>query len=64
MPWCSARALGVGRANARALVAAALDGERAVVLDADALTSFADEPQALVRRDHGARRPAGGADAA
>jgi ADP-dependent NAD(P)H-hydrate dehydratase / NAD(P)H-hydrate epimerase len=38
---------GVGR-NMRALVAAALTGERAVVLDADALTSFADEPHALI----------------
>jgi ADP-dependent NAD(P)H-hydrate dehydratase / NAD(P)H-hydrate epimerase len=38
--------LGVG-ANTRALVEAALDGERAVVLDADALTSFADEPGKL-----------------
>lgn len=38
--------LGVG-ANARELVAAALDGERTVVLDADALTSFAEEPSAL-----------------
>ncbi len=38
--------LGVG-ANTRALVEVALDGERAVVLDADALTSFADEPSAL-----------------
>jgi hydroxyethylthiazole kinase-like uncharacterized protein yjeF len=38
---------GVGSAM-RALVAAALAGLRAVVLDADALTSFADEPQALV----------------
>jgi hydroxyethylthiazole kinase-like uncharacterized protein yjeF len=35
--------LGVG-ANTRALVLAALDGERAVVLDADALTSFEDDP--------------------
>jgi len=39
--------LGVG-ANTRALVEAALDGERAVVLDADALTSFADDPAALI----------------
>ncbi len=38
--------LGVG-ANTRALVLAALDGERAVVLDADALTSFADNQAAL-----------------
>jgi ADP-dependent NAD(P)H-hydrate dehydratase / NAD(P)H-hydrate epimerase len=38
--------LGVG-AETRALVTAALDGERAVVLDADALTSFAEEPAAL-----------------
>ena len=38
--------LGVG-ANTRALVHAALDGDRVVVLDADALTSFADEPSAL-----------------
>jgi hydroxyethylthiazole kinase-like uncharacterized protein yjeF len=38
--------LGVGAAT-RALVLAALDGARAVVLDADALTSFADEPDAL-----------------
>ena len=40
--------LGVGAAT-RDLVAAALDGERAAVLDADALTSFADEPDALLR---------------
>ena len=32
----------------RELVLAALAGERAVVLDADALTSFAEEPQALI----------------
>jgi len=38
--------LGVG-AETRALVTAALDAERAVVLDADALTSFADDPAAL-----------------
>ena len=38
--------LGVG-ANTRELVEAALDGERAVVLDADALTSFAENPAAL-----------------
>ena len=38
---------GVGR-EMRELVLAALAGERAVVLDADALTSFADEPQALL----------------
>jgi len=36
--------VGVGM---RDLVAAALSGERAVVLDADALTSFADDPAAL-----------------
>ncbi|SDU16432.1 NAD(P)H-hydrate dehydratase [Stappia sp. ES.058] len=38
--------VGVG-ASTRALVEVCLTGERAVVLDADALTSFADEPQAL-----------------
>ena len=37
---------GVGQPM-RDLVLAALKGERAVVLDADALTSFADEPQIL-----------------
>jgi ADP-dependent NAD(P)H-hydrate dehydratase / NAD(P)H-hydrate epimerase len=37
---------GVGRPM-RELVLAALAGERAVVLDADALTSFAEEPQKL-----------------
>src|SRR5262249_17140506 len=37
---------GVGPAM-RELVLAALAGERAVVLDADALTSFADAPEAL-----------------
>jgi hydroxyethylthiazole kinase-like uncharacterized protein yjeF len=38
---------GVG-AEMRALVSAALSGERAVVLDADALTSFADAPADLI----------------
>jgi ADP-dependent NAD(P)H-hydrate dehydratase / NAD(P)H-hydrate epimerase len=39
---------GVG-AQMRELVTAALAGERAVVLDADALTSFADEPRKLAQ---------------
>lgn len=38
--------LGVGE-NTRALIMVALDGERAVVLDADALTSFQDAPDVL-----------------
>lgn len=38
--------LGVGT-ETRELVLAALSGERAVVLDADALTSFSDQPAAL-----------------
>jgi ADP-dependent NAD(P)H-hydrate dehydratase / NAD(P)H-hydrate epimerase len=38
---------GVGQLM-RELVATALSGERAVVLDADALTSFAEEPQTLI----------------
>ena len=38
---------GVGP-DMRGLVLAALAGDRAVVLDADALTSFAEEPQALM----------------
>src|ERR1041385_1882541 len=33
--------------STRELVLAALEGQRAVVLDADALTSFAEEPEAL-----------------
>jgi len=48
--------LGVGAAT-RALVAAALDGERAVVLDADALTSFADDPAALFAAIASRHRP-------
>jgi hydroxyethylthiazole kinase-like uncharacterized protein yjeF len=38
--------VGVGEAT-RDLVLAALSGDRAVVLDADAITSFADQPQQL-----------------
>jgi hydroxyethylthiazole kinase-like uncharacterized protein yjeF len=48
--------LGVG-ADTRALVEAALDGERGVVLDADALTSFADDPGALFALISSRRRP-------
>ena len=48
--------LGVGAAT-RALVEAALDGERAVVLDADALTSFADNPDALFAAISSRTRP-------
>ena len=55
--------LGVGAAT-RELVLAALDGERAAVLDADALTSFADEPDGAVRAIRARGRAAGGADAA
>jgi len=40
--------LGVGEATC-AMVLAALSGERAVVLDADAITSFAGDPQRLAR---------------
>ena len=46
MPWCSGRGSAWVQARGH-LVEAALDGERAVVLDADALTSFADDPGAL-----------------
>jgi len=48
--------LGVG-ADTRALVGAALEGDRAVVLDADALTSFADNPAALFGAIKGGRSP-------
>jgi NAD(P)H-hydrate epimerase len=41
-------ALGIGEGT-RALVSAALDAERAVVLDADAITSHAGDPEALAR---------------
>ncbi len=49
-PRCNVVVLGPGGGvggPTRELVLAALAGERAVVLDADALTSFAGEPQAL-----------------
>lgn len=49
--------LGVGQ-DTRDLVLAALAGRRAVVLDADALTSFADDPVALFAAI--AAHPAGG----
>lgn len=49
---CLGPGLGVGEGT-RALVAAALeDRDRAVVLDADALTSFADDPKALFSLMH------------
>lgn len=48
--------LGVGEGT-RALVMAALDGARAVVLDADALTSFQDDPDALFRAVAARDRP-------
>jgi hydroxyethylthiazole kinase-like uncharacterized protein yjeF len=47
---------GVGE-GMRALVLAALAGERAVVLDADALTSFAQEPEALAAAIRGRKGP-------
>jgi len=50
-PRHNALALGPGGgvgASMRYRVRAALDGDQAVVLDADALTSFADDPQALI----------------
>ena len=48
---------GVGQAM-RDLVAAGLEGSRAVVLDADALTSFADDAQTLCAMLSGQNRPA------
>jgi hydroxyethylthiazole kinase-like uncharacterized protein yjeF len=48
--------LGVGEGT-RALVMAALDGARAVVLDADALTSFQDDPDVLFRAIAARERP-------
>lgn len=49
--------LGVGPAT-RDLVAAALAGQRSVVLDADALTSFADAPEELFAAVRGRRAAA------
>ncbi len=46
--------LGVGEATC-ALVLAALSGERAIVLDADAMTSFSSRPQRLAEALHGRR---------
>ncbi|MEO0992543.1 MAG: NAD(P)H-hydrate dehydratase [Pseudomonadota bacterium] len=43
---------GLGIDRARALVPMACKGERAVVLDADALTAFADDPQELWALTH------------
>jgi len=48
--------LGVG-ADTRALVETTLDGDRAVVLDADALTSFADNPGVLFASISSRTRP-------
>jgi len=43
---------GLGQDRARALVPVALAAGRAMVLDADALTAFADDPAALFARFH------------
>lgn len=48
---CLGPGLGVGQGT-RELVLAALATGRATVLDADALTSFADDPEALFKRLH------------
>ena len=47
--------MGVG-AGTRDMVLAALGGERAVVLDADALTSFSDQPAVLFSAIKGSDR--------
>ena len=54
---------GVGRPM-REMVLAALSGERAVVLDADALTSFAEAPETLFAAIRSRGRGADGADPA
>lgn len=51
---CLGPGLGIG-ARTRALVVAALQADRAVVLDADALTSFSDDPEALFDLSRGTR---------
>ncbi len=48
MRWRSVPAIGVSEATCE-LVLAALSGDRAVVLDADAMTSFAQSPAAARR---------------
>ena len=60
---CSGPAAASARRCA-SMVLAALAGERAVVLDADALTSFAERPDSAVRGDQGARSVTDRADAA
>jgi len=57
MRWVLGPGGGAGR-ELREEVLVALAGARAVVLDADALTSFADDPQRLSAANRGARGPA------